>query len=107
MPIKIPSVKAPDLTRRSHDINIPAGAFGEPVGAAIGKIGADTADTANKVNIALAFLGTSSWENKCLGACGERVESMGVLAHSSSIIRVSFVGAGGKWALLPLVWCIR
>ena len=54
MAIKIPSVKAPDLTRRSHDINIPAGAFGEPVGAAIGKIGADTADTANKVNIALA-----------------------------------------------------
>ena len=54
MPIKIPSVKAPDLTRRSHNIDIPAGAFGEPVGAAIGKIGADTADAANKVNIALA-----------------------------------------------------
>jgi|3_EtaG_2_1085321.scaffolds.fasta_scaffold00665_2 hypothetical protein len=54
MAIKIPSVKAPDLTRRSHNIDIPAGAFGEPVGAAIGKIGADTADAANKVNIALA-----------------------------------------------------
>ena len=50
MPIKIPSVKAPDLTKRSHDINIPAG---EDVGAATAKIGTKIEQGATNVNLAL------------------------------------------------------
>jgi|TARA_Y100000310_G_scaffold239947_1_gene243750 hypothetical protein len=52
MAIKIPGTRAPDLTRASQNINIPPGASGENVFAAVANLGGVTADAANKLNIA-------------------------------------------------------
>ena len=53
MAIQIPNVKAPNLTRSSQNIDIPAGAFGEGVGQAISNFGATSAQAANSIRTAL------------------------------------------------------
>ena len=49
-----PSVKAPNLLQNQQNINIPSGAFGEDVNAAVGNLGGSVADSANRLNQAFA-----------------------------------------------------